>query len=308
MNELTIIMYHYIRPINLSEFNGIKGLEVKAFKRQLDFLQNNFSIVSTDQVIDAVINNKMLPKNPCWLTFDDGYKDHFNYVLPELLKRNLSAAFFPPKGAIKDNKILDVNLIHHILNRSSDINILVSELREKCLKFGIKKDQIDEYYNEYGIASRFDNADTIFFKRMLQHVLPEEIRNSITSTFFDKYVGIPEDKFSKKLYMNVDEIRKLISCGMFVGSHGSMHYWLNQTNYQKQKEDILTSLEFLEEIGAQTKNWIMCYPYGAYNDNTISILKELGASIGITVEPRKAILGIDHSLKLPRLDTNDFPQ
>ena len=308
MNELTIIMYHYVRPIAEGKFPRIKGLEVKAFSRQLDFLQNNFSIISSDQVIDAVINNKVLPKNPCWLTFDDGYKDHFNYVLPELLKRNLSAAFFPPKAAIKDNKILDVNLIHHILNHSIDMNILISELREKCIKFGIKKDQIDEYYNEYGIASRFDNADTVFFKRMLQHVLPEDIRNSITSTFFDKYVGIPEDELSKKLYMNVDEIRKLISSGMYVGSHGAMHYWLNRINYQKQKEDISASLEFLEEIGAPTKNWIMCYPYGAYNDTTISVLKELGASIGITVEPRKAILGVDHSLKLPRLDTNDFPQ
>ena len=71
MNELTIIMYHYVRPINDSKFPGIKGLEVKAFSRQLDFLQNNFSIISSDQVIDAVIYNKVLPKNPCWLTFDD---------------------------------------------------------------------------------------------------------------------------------------------------------------------------------------------------------------------------------------------
>ena len=52
----------------------------------------------------------------------------------------------------------------------------------------------------------------------------------------------------------------------------------------------------------------MCYPYGAYNDRTISIVKELGAIVGITTEPRDAFIGIDNPLTLPRLDTNDFPQ
>ena len=94
MSELTIVTYHYVRPIIDSQFPGIKGLEIDGFKRQLDFLQKNFSIVSTEQVIDRIKNDKPLPLKPCWLTFDDGYKEHFKYVFPELVKRNLSSAFF----------------------------------------------------------------------------------------------------------------------------------------------------------------------------------------------------------------------
>ena len=108
--------------------------------------------------------------------------------------------------------------------------------------------------------------------------------------------------------MSVDEVRKLVSSGMYVGSHGSIHCWLDRINYQKQKVDISSSLEFLEEVGAPTSNWIMCYPYGAYNDITLSLLRELGASIGITTEFRNADLEVDHPLTLPRLDTNQFPQ
>ena len=52
----------------------------------------------------------------------------------------------------------------------------------------------------------------------------------------------------------------------------------------------------------------MCYPYGTYNDDALSILKELGASIGVTTEVRKADLLNDNPLTLPRFDTNDFPQ
>ena len=308
MTDLTIVMYHYIRPIIGSEFPGIKGLEIEGFKRQLDFLENNYSIVSSEQVIDKIIKNKKLPPKACWLTFDDGYKDHYQYVLPELIKRNLSGAFFPPRVAIKDNKVLDVHSIHHILSCSEDINKLVTDLNDLSLQFGMTNEQIHAYYKKYGVANRFDNADTIFVKRMLQHVLPEHIRNEITAILFEKIVGIPEAKFSSKLYMNIDEVRKLVSSGMYVGSHGSMHYWLDRISSQNQKVDISSSVEFLEEVGAPTSNWIMCYPYGAYNDTTLSLLKEMGASIGITTDFRKANLKIDNPLTLPRLDTNDFPQ
>ena len=306
MTELTIIAYHYVRPIIDSEFPGIKGLEIQQFKRQLDFLEENFSIISSEEVIDAVLKDKKLPASACWLTFDDGYKDHLKYVLPELLRRNLSGAFFPPRVAIIENKMLDVNSIQHILSCASNKQILVKKLNEYCQLHGISREKQNSYYQEFARPNRWDSADIIYIKRMLQHVLPESIRNSITSTLFKEYVGVSEAKFSSKLYMNITEVRELVKNGMHVGSHGSMHYWLDKISAQKQKEDIVESLGFLEEIGASTKKWIMCYPYGAYNKKTISLLKKLGASIGVTTEVRKAIIRKDNPLTLPRFDTNDF--
>ena len=308
MSALTIVMYHYVRPISKSEFKGIKGLEIEGFERQLDYLEENFCIVNTEQVIDAVVKKKKLPSRACWLTFDDGYKDHIDYVLPQLLKRDLSGAFFPPKKAIVENIILDVNSIHHILSCASDIKILVNKLKQLCLSNGIKIERLNSYEKEFAVADRFDDSHTVFVKQMLQHVLPEDVRNSITSDLFKEYVGISETEFSRKLYMNIDDIRKLVKNDMYVGSHGAMHYWLNRISADKQKEDIIKSLEFLEDVGTSTKNWIMCYPYGAYNEITLSLLKEFNAAIGITTEIRRAELFHDNPLTLPRFDTNDFPQ
>ena len=308
MNELTIVMYHYVRPISDSKYPGIKGLELQCFKRQSDYLESNYSIVSSKEVIDAVLKNKSLPPKACWLTFDDGYKDHFKYVLPELLSRNLSGAFFPPRIAIEETRMLDVNSIHHILSCNDAIEDLKVDLNTLCGQHDIKDYEINSYYKKYGVANRFDNADTIYVKRMLQHILPEEIRKSITSTLFKKYVGVSESDFSEELYMNVDEVKELVRCGMYVGSHGSMHYRLDRISEKEQRDDISASLEFLEEVGTPTSDWIMCYPYGAYNQLTLSLLNELGALIGLTTEVRKAQIGTDNPLILPRLDTNDFPQ
>ena len=308
MSDLTIVMYHYVRPIIGSEFPGIKGLEIEGFRRQLDYLNENFKIVNTEQVIDACLKGSKLPKNACWLTFDDGYKDHFKFVLPELLKRKIHGAFFPPRVAIEDNVVLDVNSIHYILSSASDIRLLVSKLNELCRLNSISNDDLSTYYKEFACANRFDNADTVYVKRMLQHGLPERIRNTITSELFHDYVGLKQTDFSCKLYMNIDEVKQLVKNGMYIGSHGSMHYWLDRISAEQQEQDIVGSLEFLERVGALTKDWVMCYPYGAFNDTTLFLLKKYGASVGITTEVRKADISKDNSFALPRLDTNDFPQ
>ena len=57
MNKLTIITYHFVREIENSKYPKIKGLEFSAFKRQLDFLENNFEIID---VIFFSIRNKKL--------------------------------------------------------------------------------------------------------------------------------------------------------------------------------------------------------------------------------------------------------
>ncbi len=57
--SLEIIMYHYVRPISGSAYPKIKGLEVKKFIKQIDYLQKNKKIVSTEDVIKAVKKKKI---------------------------------------------------------------------------------------------------------------------------------------------------------------------------------------------------------------------------------------------------------
>ena len=308
MNDLTIVMYHYVRPIKGSRFPGIKGLELEGFRRQLDHLNEKFHIVSTERIIDAIKNGSKLPSNACWLTFDDGYKDHFKFVLPELLKRNLHGAFFPPRVAIVDDVVLDVNSIHHILNCATDVEELVSKLNAHCNSSGMSETETAIFYKELAVANRFDNANTIYVKRMLQHALPEELRSSIVNKLFHEYVGISTASFSNELYMSIDEVQSLVKSGMYVGSHGSRHYWLDKISPDEQEKDIKESLTFIEKIGAATKDWVMCYPYGAYNNATLSLLKKYQASAALTTEVGVANLTNDNPFELPRLDTNDFPQ
>ena len=83
-----------------------------------------------------------------------------------------------------------------------------------------------------------------YVKRMLQHILPQELRSSIAADLFDEFVDCVRD-FSKELYMNIDEVRKLVKRECTLANHGSMHYWLNRISPEEQEKDIKQSLNFL---------------------------------------------------------------
>ncbi len=61
-------------------------------------------------------------------------------------------------------------------------------------------------------------------------------------------------------------------------------------------------------VGYDTENWVIGYPYGAYNDSLLRILRQRGCRAGFTTEVRVADIDHDDPLTLPRLDTNDLPK
>ena len=308
MNEVNIIMYHYVREIKNSKYPKIKGLEISGFRRQLDYFTDNFNIIKAEDVINFVKNGANLPERSCLLTFDDGYKDHLIFVLPELLKRNLQGSFFPPVRPVIEREILDVNRIHFILASTNNFADLVNDVNKLSIEHGITTSELNYFKSQYAIPSRYDTADVMYVKHVLQHALSEDIRSSISSKLFRAYVNRNELDFADELYLSFDETKKLIDSGMYVGSHGYRHLWLDKESYDSQLSEIDLSLKFLKDVGARTNNWIMCYPYGAYNKNTLRILTERNCAVGLTTKVGIAEVKRDFSLELSRFDTNDYPQ
>lgn len=313
-NNFTVIMYHYVRDLKNSRYPNIKGLSIDLFKEQIGFLKKHYHFVSAEQVIDACCNNQSLPEHAVLLTFDDAYVDHFINVFPILEKEHIQGAFYPPVKAVTEHTVLNVNKIHFILASTQDEDFpkLLNEVRVlldfyqdeyHLLPYGV-------YVEKLAIANRFDPKEVIFIKRLLQVELEESVRKIITDTLFEKIVGINESAFSRELYMSIDQIKCMVDCGMHIGSHGYDHYWLGSLPKEKQEFEIKKSIEFISAVGGDINSWSICYPYGDYNDDTISLLKENGCKLGFTTRVEVASLDEDGDVvfKLPRLDTNDLPK
>ena len=303
-------MYHYVRELKHSRYPEIKGLTIDDFKEQIAYVKKYYNPISAYDLMDAVESGSDLPPQPLLLTFDDAYIDHFTEVFPVLDKEKLSGCFFPPAKCILENLVLNVNKIHFILacvtDRSVLVNYIYQSLGESRSLYQLESNEV--YWQKCGVASRYDPAEVMFVKYMLQRELPEKLRNIITDELFKKFVSNDEQAFSKELYMSIEQISCLQRNGMYVGSHGFDHYWLNSISEGDQRKEIALSLEFLTTVGSDPNRWIMCYPYGAYNETLLAILKERNCSVGLTTEIGIADLTKDNPLKLPRLDTNDLPR
>ena len=310
MSRLTIVMYHYVRDLKGSRYPELKGLDVHDFREQIAYLKKHYTPISAYDLMDAIERNAELPRNSVLLTFDDGYIDHFNHVFPLLDKEKMSGCFFPPAKCILENQILDVNKIHFILASVADKRVLVDyilrALDANRTEYSLESN--DYFLRECAIPSRHDTGEVMFVKNSLQRDLPEELRKTLTNDLFGEFVSIDEKAFSRELYMDIEQVSCLQGNGMYVGSHGYDHYWLNTISESDQRKEISLSLEFLKRVGSSVDRWIMCYPYGAYNDTLVQILREYHCSVGLTAEVRIADTKQDNLLALPRLDTNDLPK
>jgi peptidoglycan/xylan/chitin deacetylase (PgdA/CDA1 family) len=123
---------------------------------------------------------------------------------------------------------------------------------------------------------------------------------------FEKYVGRRQADFCEELYLSLEDVRSLIAEGMYVGSHTYNHYWLSSLGIDFQEQEIDRSLAFLEHVGAPVDRWIMCYPYGDYNADTLWLLQRRNCVAGLTTKTGRAVLAKPFELR--RFDTNDFPQ
>ncbi|HEY8928405.1 MAG TPA: polysaccharide deacetylase family protein [Mucilaginibacter sp.] len=309
-NKVTVVMYHYVRELKYSRFPEIKGLDASLFKEQVAFLMKHYNFITVEQLIDSNNNNTALPPKSCLLTFDDGYIDHFTNVFPILNKYKIQGAFFPPIEAVTSHKVLDVNKIHFILAAVADKKQIITTLFKYLNTFRKDYELLpdDEYLKRLAIPTRMDTAEVMFIKRMLQYELDEQLRNKITDLLFTEILKTDEESFSKELYMNEDQLKCMLMNGMHIGSHGLTHCWLGKTEAPKQKAEIEASVDFLKKIGVDQNYLSICYPFGSYNSDTLSLLSQYNFKAGFTTEVNIAQPTNSNRFTLPRLDTNDLPK
>src|ERR1700733_15277002 len=108
------IMYHYVRPAN-EQLPHFKYLHIDDFAQQLNFFETEYGFATKDDFFQSLYSGK--PAKGVVLTFDDGVKDHYQYVLPELKRRNLWAFFFVCTGTYQTHKLLNVHRVHMLLGQ-----------------------------------------------------------------------------------------------------------------------------------------------------------------------------------------------
>lgn len=148
-NSVAVFVYHRFGENNYPSTN----IRINQFKKHLDELtKNNYNVVSTEEIINALINNKDLPEKTVALTIDDAFFSIYKKAWPLLKEKKLPFTIFVSTGPLKSNsknymnweqiKEMDshgVTIGHHTKNHLH----LVTKEKEKIIS------EIEEANNDF---------------------------------------------------------------------------------------------------------------------------------------------------------------
>jgi len=90
-NTASVLLFHKVP--SLPDSMVPTEPDIKQFESVLDVVMERFRIVPLSHIADGLRINKLPPNSAC-ITFDDGYSDWLNGVIPVLIRRNIHATFF----------------------------------------------------------------------------------------------------------------------------------------------------------------------------------------------------------------------
>lgn len=118
-------------------------------------------------------------------------------------------------------------------------------------------------FSEWMISFSFDDG----FKNIYDLAIPILDNAGIKST-----QAVMTSSFNYPMYMSKEEVKKLYDNWHEIASHTMNHVNLTQVSIETAIEEISKSKSDLLDIWINVTSFV--YPYGAYNNQTINILKE----------------------------------
>lgn len=296
------IMYHYVKNYE-PEMKYFNFLEVKNFIKQINFFLNNYEIINAHDLfkINKAAKKKLI------LTFDDGLKCHYEYVMPILKKYKINAIFYIPALNYSKKKILDVHKIHIILGVYGAIKSY--EILNKYLSKNMIDQKFEKTYKNFFYRSQKNHKYEKIFKYTLNFMVKKKYKAFLMNRVFNYFFKNEEKKIFDKFYLSEKNISSLVKNNMVIGSHGVSHTLLTRLNESQIKNEINKGFKFTKKF---TDLKTFCYPYGgkeSYNKKIIDYLNYKNVSFSFSVESRDiSDFDLEKSKQLlPRYDCNKFP-
>ena len=257
--SLTVPMYHYVRDVEKTEFPEIRAISLEEFEKQLDYLQANHTLISWADLRNFLQGSGSLPKNPCLITFDDGFRDHYLNAFPVLKRRGISGLFFVI--ARPDKKVALVHMLQFLIAKFGEFGFkgrFIMELSDEERNIFLENEIKCLRDNP---TAQFDDVTLRALKMVIQRYIPKMCA-PIVERLFEAHIGNSE-VFAKELYLSDEEMHEMKNGGMHFGGHGTRHFWFNWQSKEERADELSGAASMLSIF--EEAPFVFSYPYGDYH-------------------------------------------
>lgn len=220
--------YHVVSDFEILHIKHLyKFKNIKQFKEDIDFLLKRYTPIGLFDLLDGIKNKRTLPKNTFLLSFDDGFREIYDIIVPILLENGISATFFLNSDFI-DNKRL---FYKH------KASILVDYLQNNGTS--ILAEDIKKIFQNRKIECSEVKAGLLSLIYLNRNVLDDVVE--LIGYDFDEYL------LKNKPYLTSDQINKLLKQGFTIGAHSIDHPNYSSLTLQQQLFQTLESLKYITE-------------------------------------------------------------
>ena len=235
-NKLISILGHLVSDKSNVFVNYLyKYPNVDKFKNSLEQTLKSCTPVSLDQVVNHVVNGTSLPKNPLFLSFDDGHREMREIVAPILYKMGVPATFFLITNSLDNQFLIFPHRKSYVCNF---LNENWSTLNEE------NKVKLTELVSFTG--SQFSKNQLI---GQISKLKLQDIRELKLFDAFADSLGISWEQVLKKYkpYLSINDCLKLQEMGFDLGSHGLDHSKFSSLLVHEREFQVEQSVNYLKK-------------------------------------------------------------
>ncbi len=236
-----VLLYHRVNDSADPLFDTVS---VRAFDRQTALLARHFSVLSLDELLERRERDDV-PPNAIAITFDDGYRDNFEFAFPILRRRGLPATVFLTSGTVGSNELLwhDRLLDAFLATRVAALEVGGKELPMR--------------------RPRERRAALYACLRTLRALDPDRRDRVVARLTSALEVAEPDERRWSKL--GWDEVSEMAAGGISFGAHTVSHPILTRIPRDEAVREIRDSRDAIERALGRPVT-LFAYPNGSRGD------------------------------------------
>jgi peptidoglycan/xylan/chitin deacetylase (PgdA/CDA1 family) len=227
----------------------------------LSLLGRHFQFIHLDDWLLRTATQRPLPRQACALTFDDGWRDNFDYAFPLLRRHSAPATIFLVSGMVGSKKQLWPKRLGRLLRSISPGETIPEDIC-KLIGLPVESRRDLEAWN----AEAIDRAVTAAKKCEDRHIL----------ALLDRFSESHLDASEQSPFLGDAELTPMASSGLVrFGSHTRSHLRLNSGLAREVlHEEVVNSYDEIRKRIPSGAAPLFCYPNGEITQASVDLVRK----------------------------------
>lgn len=272
-NKTLVLTYHRILPFNIryrSFSHQAIMVDPANFDMHLHTIKEYFELTDTSALAYGVDKRKHGSDPQCLITFDDGWRDNYDYAYPILKKHDCSAIIFVPLNYVSTEQTFWQERMGYLIWNICEKN--TKESIEIIQKYGIEDIVLKNKDTKH--------AEIMNYVRSLKTKSYKEIEGMINELLA---ILSHSDGSAVDMHMTWDQLKELSDNGIEIGSHACSHKILTKLTDDEVVEELNRSKRNIED-NLETEVISIAYPNGDYNGEIGEMANKVGYKCGFGTE------------------------